>query len=372
MATVVFYNFILLSSTLFVWLSEKGRTRLDRWGLLAVAFLLVFIPSAIRYDIGTDYLNYLGTDYLNYLGIYESGDYSYYLKEPAFYFINWILNKIDANFQWLFAIFAFIFTAAAFKAYPRRKAWLLHFLFFSMLWFFSFNGVRQAVALSWCLPALFCFFDKRYGWFVVLTLVGSMFHQSALFITAAGLAALVPFTHHIKTRMAPLAFIGFILFAFVSMNVVLVYMEQLLSLVGLNKYANYFSSSKHFVSRDFGSGLGVLAKVLFTIYVILQARLFIHLNKNYWLLIILTFAYAVGVVLANNIIIFGRMADTFVLAPIVGGYLLLQLSKNKQLHKVALGCFIGFLLLSFVKDGLGVETSYADPKRNPYQTIFTE
>lgn len=367
MTTVLFYNFILLSSTFFVWLSEKGKGNLERYLFLGIAFLLVFVPAAIRYDVGTDYVNYLA--------IFEGSSATktlepYKYKELLFYFINWFYQSIGAHFQWMFATFAFIFTAVAFKAYPRKQAWLLHFLFFSMLWFFSFNGMRQAVALSWCLLALFAFFDKRYVWFFTLTLIGSTFHQSALFITAAGFAALIPLSNLLKVRIAPYLFIGFIVFTYVSMNVVLIYMEQILSLIGLTKYAGYFSSTKHFVARDFGSGLGVLAKVLFSIYIIWNAKLFIRLNSNYWLLVILVFAYAVGVVLANDIIIFGRMADTFVVAPIVGAYFLWQLPVNKQLNRLVIFCFLGFLMLTFIKDSFGVATDYGNPKLNPYRTVF--
>ena len=119
----------------------------------------------------------------------------------------------------------------------------------------------------------------------MLTLIGATFHQSALFITVAGFAALIPLGNQIKYRVAPYAFIGFIIFTYISMNVVLTYMEQILSLVGLTKYAGYFSSAKHFVARDFGTGLGVLAKVLFSIYIIWNAKAFIKQNKNYWTLV---------------------------------------------------------------------------------------
>lgn len=367
MATVIFYNFILFGSTFFVWLSEKGRTNIDRWVFLSIAFILVFVPAAIRYDIGTDYLNYFA--------IYKNNwrvPLDYYIKEPAFYYINVFLSSVGAHFQWMFATFAFIFTAVAFKAYPRKHAWLLHFLFFSSLWFFSFNGVRQAVALSWCLLALLNFFEKRYIYFFALTLIGAAFHQSALLITMAGLAALFPLGSYLKGRIVPFAFIGFIVFTYMSMGIVLVYMEQILKLVGLTKYAGYFSSTTHFIARDFGSGIGVLAKVLFSIYIILNAKEFLKLNKSYWLLIVLVFAYAVGVVLASQIVIFGRMADTFSIAPVAGALLLLQLPKNRYIHRMVLGGFLLFLTLSFIKDGMGVETSYANPKRNPYQTIFSE
>lgn len=350
-----------------MWLSEKGRAWLDRWFFLSIAFLLVFIPAAIRYDVGTDYLNYLD--------IYQGGRADdrlevYKNKEPLFYFVNWFYRSFNAHFQWVFATLSFVFTAVAFKAYPRNKGWLIHFLFFSMLWFFSFNGMRQAVALSWCLLALVNFFDRRYIRFLIFTLIGVAFHQSVLFVAVAGFMALIPLSFSFKGRIAPVFFIGFIVLTYMSMSVVLVYLEQALTLVGLTKYAGYFSSSIHFVERDFGSGIGVLAKVLFSIYIIFCSNAFLRINKNYWLLIILVFAYAIGVVLANKVIIFGRMADTFSIAPIVGAFLLLQLPKHQKLNRVVLASFLVFLTLSFVKMSVGAPTSYGDPKHNPYRTIF--
>lgn len=364
MATVIFYNFILLSSTFFVWLSDKGRTSIERWLMLCIAFLLVFIPSAIRYDIGTDYLSYLS--------IYESGSYiNYQLKEPAFYFINWFLDSIGAHFQWLFAVFAFIFTAVAFKAYPRKNAWLLHFLFFSMLWFFSFNGIRQAIALSWCMLALFYYFDKRYGYFVILTLMGSFFHQSAIFVTFSGLLALIPLRSALQLNIAPIIFLSLLTLSFLFTNTIFFNIEMLLKLVGLSNYAAYFSNKSHFVTRDFGSGLGILAKLLFSIYIILNSKRLLLINRQYWIVIITIFAYALASILAMDIVIFERMVVTFSLGPLIGGYLLTLLPKNKLMHTLMLCSFVMLLLLSFIKESFSIETTYSNPKRNPYQSIFT-
>lgn len=365
MVTVLFYTTILLSSTFFVYLSEKGRKKIDRLFLLGIAFLFVFVPSAIRYDIGVDYLAYKE--------IYENSKIlSGYLKEPGFYFVNWFLSKLGAHFQWMFATIAFIFTAVAFKAYPRKHACLLHFLFFSSLWYFSFNGMRQAVALAWCLLALVYFIENRYIYFFIFSFIGATFHLSALFILISGLASLIPLTKGTKSKVLPLVFVSIIITTYISMNIILIYIEQLLNFLGFVRYAGYFSSVKHFITRDFGTGIGVLIKIIFSIYIILNSKIFIQTNKNYWLLICLTFVYAVGAVLASRIIIFGRMANTFIVAPILGAYILFFLKKNKNFHRFVLAMFISFLFFAFIKDGMGIETSYANPKRNPYQTIFSE
>ncbi len=365
MVTVIFYCSILLISVLFVWLSEKGRTWVERCFFLGIAFSLVFIPSAIRYDIGTDYLSYVL--------IFEEQSIleEYKYKEPGFYFVNWLLGSLDLGAQWAIATFALVFTATTFKSYPKRNAWLLHFLFFSILWYISFNVVRQAVALSFCLLALSYYFNKRYFLFLFLTVLGGLFHQTGFFITAVGLAAMVPLQNRLKTHVIPFLFIGLIVFATLYMGLVIDYVGQILKVLGMERYASYFYNSNHFISRDFGSGIGILVKVLFSIYVLLNTRQIIQLNERYWVLIILIFFYALGLVLASYIVIFERMVVTFIPASILSGYVLFELPRNRWLHRSVLAVFMLFLMLSFVKDGMGIETAYGNPKLNPYQTVFS-
>lgn len=361
MATVLFYLLILLSSTFFVYISQKGKGKLERIVFLTIAFLIVFIPSAIRYDIGVDYLSYLR--------IYENFEYSTE-REPGFHIINWVFYQFNAPSQYIIAFFAFIFTLAGFSAYPKKNAWILHLAFISLLWMFSFNGIRQAIAQSICMLALFRYFDKKYTLFFILTLLASAFHLSAIFITLLGAVSLIPLREFTKTRIVPVILVGFLAFTFVSANILLIYIEQILTVLGFSKYAGYFGG-RHFIARDFGSGLGIIAKVLFCIYIILNTKSFIKDKSQYWLLILLIFAYATSTILAGDIVIFSRMAMTFIIAPIVATYVLYNLSNKDWRHRIVLNCFVLFLLLLFIKDGMGIETSYADPKRNPYQTIFS-
>ncbi|MCH8492469.1 MAG: EpsG family protein [Idiomarina sp.] len=337
------------------------RYSLDRWILLAVAFLILVLPSALRYNIGTDFMSYVN--------IYENLD-DFTWMEQGFYFVNWTFRSLGAHVQWVFTAFAFIFTAVAFKAYPSRNVWLVHFVFMAMLWFPSFNIMRQTIALAFCMLAVFCYLDRRVLLFFVYTAIGALFHKSAFFVMACGALALIPVRTSLKYTVAPLAFTAILAVALLQMDLILGLIEHLLRTAGLTKYANYFGG-RHFIARDFGSGLGVLAKVAFSVYVLLSAKSFLRFNKYNWLLLILVFVYALGVILANQIMIFGRMADTFVVAPVVAAYVLYQLPNNRQLNKLVLVSFLAFLLLSFTKDGFGTVTSYSDPHRNPYQTIFS-
>lgn len=239
----------------------------------------------------------------------------------------------------------------------------------AMLWFFSLNGIRQAIAISFCLLALFKYFNKKILWFFILTGLGSLFHKSALFISLIGILALIPIRQSLKMYLFPWIFIGFITFTFISMSIVTFYIEQILSISGLTKYASYFGS-EHFSEREFGSGLGILIKVLFSIYIIINSKSILNLNKNYWCLILLVFIYTLGAILANNIIIFSRMADTFVISIIISSYVLLQIPDNIRLNKIIVILFSIFLLLSFIKTSFGIPTTYSDPMLNPYDSIL--
>ena len=70
------------------------RYKLDRWLLLFIGFLIVFIPSAIRYGVGADYFSYVN--------IYQNLE-QYEWMESGLYYVNYLLSSIGAHFQWSFA-----------------------------------------------------------------------------------------------------------------------------------------------------------------------------------------------------------------------------------------------------------------------------
>src|SRR5690606_22692035 len=225
------------------------------------------------------------------------------------------------------------------------------------LWFPSLNVMRQAVALSFCFFAIHGYLNRRYMLFFVMTLLGAMFHASAFFILIAGFLSLINLGFSIKTRVFPFIFVGFICFSYLAVHVVLPYVEYFLNFMGMERYAKYFSSESHFVERDYGSGLGVLAKLLFSIYIILKAKELISENSQAWLLVVLVFVYAVAVVFSSSVVVFGRMADTFVVAFIWAAYYI-HINGRGLFNKVAVLALMFFLIGTFVKASIGAETVY--------------
>lgn len=362
MGSSLLYLFTLFFSTLMMYLSDKGKTVFDQRFLTLLAFILVTIPSAIRYDVGTDYLNYVG--------IYHSIEYFQKSIEPAFYLLNVVLNGVGAHFQWVFTISAFLFSTLAFKSYPKRDAWIVHLLFFSMFLFYSFNIVRQAIAISFCLFAISKFIKKAYLSYIILCLIGFLFHSSALLIIFLGIIARLPTSRNFQTSTAPLLFASILILTFLLSNVVIQYINVIIPYLGLADYNIYFSG-KYFVGRENATGLTVLFWILFSFYVFFNIKPILELNKNYWILIIMIFLYSFTSILAFNIIIFSRAAIYFALAPVLLCYVLWQLPKNKSLNRLVVGLVLLFTIYSFIKSSLPTEGD--NPRKiSPYQTIFSQ
>lgn len=359
MATILLYLSILIFSTFFVYISEKGKGPLERYTFLFIAFLIVTIPPAIRYDIGTDYVNYLN--------IYRNIEYINKI-EPAYYFINSILKNLNAHFQWVFVLSAFIFSYGIFRSYPKRNAWILHYSVMTMLWFFSLNITRQAIAIAICLVAIRQFVKMKYSYFFLLTIIASTFHLSALVVTLVGAISLIPIRKSLKEKTLPLTFFYLIIVTYLSLNIIVNYIEQALAILNLTKYLGYFDG-KYFVPAEKGSGLGILIRIAICIYFILNTKAIVSLNKNYWLITILIFGYAISTLLANYIVIFERLQVLFVLGNITLPYILLNLNgKFKFAHRIVLTLTLLLATYNYINTALNNDPN---AKINPYQTIFS-
>lgn len=367
MPTVIFYNFILLSSTFFVWLSEKGRTKIDRNVLIFIAFMIVFIPSAIRYGVGANYFSYLHIYEKSWrLDIYK-------FIEPGFYYVNYFLKSLDAHFQWSFAAFSFLFSYAVFKSYPRKQSWLIHLTFFAIFYLLSFFYVRTAVAVGFSMWALYTFIQGRTYLFLILIAIASLFHLSALIVGVIGLLSLVPMHRYVKLYIFPIISVLVLVVAFFKNSLLFTLIEYVLKMAGLTRYTSYFSSTKWMDTRNLGTGLGVLTKVLFSLFFILNVKHIIKINKRFWAVLIFVFMYALGIVLSAQVVIFSRLAYMFIFAVPFAVFILLKLPKNKKINRFVILIFILISIAGLTKDGFDKGGNWGESLLlNPYQTIFSE
>ena len=326
---------------------------------MSISFFIVFVPSAIRYGVGTDFFSYYD--------IYRYQDYVT-KNEYGFYFINAFLRTLGLSAQWAMAAYAFIFTLVGYFSYPRKNAWIYHVLFISMVLFFSFNGVRQAISVSFLLLAFKFELKGRALLFLVFAFIASTFHQSALFIFPLFLFSKLPFNPVFKDNIFPL---------FVSVVTVFIWLGpsvfgsiQKMSAALNLPYFHYFESD-YFQKTNTNTGVVVLLKSFSALVLIWFSSKVLRLSSGGWLIMVVCGFYVILYSLANQSAAFGRLAWAF----IPGVMLLIYFCFNVFLKKsIVWFAFISFVILIYVFPYLSQSVSVInDPTHdNSYQVFFDQ
>ena len=174
---VVFCSYFIRRRTLA---GGKGWFRdHDILGLitLLVACILFF---GLRYNVGRDYLSYYNNAAFNLWDKPQKGTGEYF--EPAFRFLYWIGDVLGLPSHSIFILsgsIIYLFLFAGIKNYSDSMS-LSFFIFFSCgLFFFSFNELRQFIAVAIVFYAYrFCVEKRPFCW-LSLILFAMLFHKSA-------------------------------------------------------------------------------------------------------------------------------------------------------------------------------------------------
>lgn len=145
-------------------------------------FAILFAVSACRVNVGNDYAKYV-----EFMHLIACGAYSYVPTESGFNWLVELLYLISGyeNFLLVFAVFAFLTIYLFLKAmYEQSDSFgFSFFLFMAFGFYFStFNTVRYYLALALALYSIKYVLKKEWIKFILLVLLGSLFHKSLLVI----------------------------------------------------------------------------------------------------------------------------------------------------------------------------------------------
>lgn len=167
----------------FLFLNVKGD---NKKYFVVSASIILFLYAALRaHNLQIDIPRYV--DYyeeyakLSFDEIMELFDSE--KNDPFYYVFSWLFSRIFKNVQWwlAFVALAYIF-AVGLIIYKESESPVLSFLaFLSLAYFeFSLSGLRQTLALSLTLLSYFGIKNRKWKQFVILVLLASLFHRSAL------------------------------------------------------------------------------------------------------------------------------------------------------------------------------------------------
>lgn len=176
MGVYIFALCILILGTIIQLLKPRNRKSLKFLYFIS-AFSLILI-AGLRYGLETDYWHY----YYIFTGELKVGT-----QEPAFSLLIWLVRLITSNYNIFLLIVALISLGIKCKIFSEYKYYflilLLYFLRFYVL--LELNAIRQGISTAFVLLAVIYFLKADNKRFVIYTIIGTMFHASAILLLIA-------------------------------------------------------------------------------------------------------------------------------------------------------------------------------------------
>ncbi len=185
------YLILLAALYICVFAQDKkmlGTTNKKSKALYIVIFVVLLALAGFRSGIGTDYVNYKEA-----FKLYADGESPYWYNfEPGFILLIRLFTLLFKDLRIWFFIFSLIPLVFVFKACKNMSVNAIFSIYLYVAMYFycsSFNLVRQFIAVSIVLFAIDSLIKRKYIKYILLILLASMFHTTALIMLPFALIA---------------------------------------------------------------------------------------------------------------------------------------------------------------------------------------
>lgn len=170
------YYYILVLLLLSCFLLKNLNIKYGASYLKIIAYIFfstIFIISSTRFSVGSDYFSYKE--------IFEDDS----LTEPLFSFVIFLTKWLGGNYSWFVAIvfcLSFGIKLFVFNRLSNANGFFLCVMLFCSFYYIAYevNGIRQGVALSFSLLAVYYAYKEKKTYFYVSCVVATLFHYTAL------------------------------------------------------------------------------------------------------------------------------------------------------------------------------------------------
>ena len=146
MFSFLIYNIILLNSIACGYIAEFSNNRSHRILARWLFFFTLFVPAAIRYEVGYDYGNY-SEIYNNLVDAY--------IDEPGFLLLQNSARYLDLETQWIFILTSFVMYFPISFCIGRKSFFLISSFYTLYVYIDSLSFVRQFLAVTFLICALY-------------------------------------------------------------------------------------------------------------------------------------------------------------------------------------------------------------------------
>jgi transmembrane protein EpsG len=192
--SLVFYLTIFSCSCIFAGLAQyakKHKTcppqylkrRVGYCTFMMLSMMFPIITAGIRYNVGVDFNSYVDIYYnivkSNFLQNIKTGEFGYLLLNKA---SEYIFNGPQGVFLFS-SIITIGFLYAALHDHEDKIAFpLALFLYFTKIYPFSLNVMRQSIAISIILYSYKYIVSKNFKKFLLFVIIAALFHTSAIVV----------------------------------------------------------------------------------------------------------------------------------------------------------------------------------------------
>lgn len=350
---------ISLIAILFAWIARFQKTK---YGGLEVAFILLTVFMSIRYNFGNDYPGYLNR-FLS-IGAYSNIDLTLESTEIGWAVLNLLFQPIGFfGMVIVLTVFEYAVIYRLIKKYvPKEWYWLSVFIFTLNTGYMLVFGsmMRQFLAMCILIIAVEFIVKKRWISSILLVLLASLFHTSALI--------LLPFCFFgylgisLTKKKALIWFGVYLSLYFMAVELLGDYFFKLVELEQFEKYQYYIGGEK----GKLGTGIGVIFSMIMYLILLLHQK---YQSKDMQIIFLL---FAVSVffsMFADIAPLTGRLGYYFSVLSIVAYPLMFKVIKNKIWRYALLAGYIIITLKGFNDffdpSGIWYDSFYT------YQTIFS-
>lgn len=180
--SLIFYILSFSIAALLMWWGNTRKSKV----IIAVSLLVPIAVSALRFDVGTDYMSYVSM--YNSLSLMPLDQYFpqvFPKTEIGFYLLikisDWLTNSPFLVFSVSSAL-TVLFFYLGLKKFNVKHSSLVYLLYLLIIFPTTFNGIRQGLAAAICFYAISFIISRKPGKYFLLIAVASLFHNSALFL----------------------------------------------------------------------------------------------------------------------------------------------------------------------------------------------
>lgn len=238
MESLIFYIIVFMIVFLLNIIGKKfyKNNKAISYIFIIASFTILLFLYGVRYQVGTDYKSYI-----EYYEIIK------YTKWVNLFYLNWekgflIILKLYSLFikepRLIFFLFGFL---TLFPIYKINKDYDFKYLPMSIIIFcfiflaFSFNGMRQAVAMSFVLWSFNCVFNKKNKAGIIILVISIFLHKSSIIIIPFFILLLLN-----KEKPKEFQFKSFLLTILISV-LILFFLKDLLASRGIISYSSYLN-----------------------------------------------------------------------------------------------------------------------------------